>query len=87
MSSLPKQRGVIEFLPERGVLSLTLKDQGWVHNPNVTPSSCQMKCWFFGMVSPITHTTQQNFAIGPFAQLDISHWSRHILGYLNQYPL
>ena len=31
MSSLPRQSGVTEFLPERGVLSLTLMFQGFLH--------------------------------------------------------
>ena len=71
MSSLPKQRGVTEFLPKRGVLSLTLRDQGWVHNPNVAPRSYPMKFWgLFGMVAPIMHTTQPNFVIGPSVKMD-----------------
>ena len=53
---------VTEFLPKREVLSLTLTDQGWVHNPNVTCSSYPIKFWgLFGMVAPIAHTTHQNF--------------------------
>ena len=32
----PKVCVLTELLPKRGVLSLTLMDQGWAHNPNVT---------------------------------------------------
>ena len=88
ISSMPTQRGVTEFLPERGVLSLTLMGQGWVHNSNVTPSSDPTKVWgLFGMVVHIAHNTQQNFLIGSFAKSDSFHWLRQILQYLNQYPL
>ena len=60
-----------EFLPKRGFLSLTLMVQGWVYNPNVTPSGYPIKFWgVFGMVAPIAHTTQQNFLIGSFAKSD-----------------
>ena len=87
VSSIPRQRGVTEFLPNGGVLSLTLMDKGWVHHPNVTPSRYPMKFWgLFGMVAPIAHTTQKHFLIGPFAKPDSFHWSRHILCYLNLYP-
>ena len=64
--------------------------QGWVHNPNLTPSSYPMKFWsLFGMVMPIAHTTQQ-YVISDwvqFAKSDGFHWSRHNLQYLNQYPI
>ena len=57
-----------ELLHKRGVLSLTLKDQGRVHKTNETPSGYPMKFWgLFGKEAPILHTRQQNFLIGPFA--------------------
>ena len=75
-----KTNRMTEFLPERGVLSLTLMDQGWAHNPNITPTSYPMKFRaLFSMVTVIVHTTQQNFLIGPFAKSDSFHWLRHIL--------
>ena len=37
MSSLPRQRGVAEFQPKGGGLSLTLMDQGQTNNPNCNP--------------------------------------------------
>ena len=77
---MPRQRRVTEFLPKRGVLSLSLMVQGWVHNPRVTPSSYPIEFWgFFGMVVPIAHTTQQTFLIGLFAKSESSHRLRHIL--------
>ena len=77
VSSLPRQKGVTEFQPERRSLSLTLTDQSWTNNPNVTPSSYPIKIWhLFDMVAPIAHIIQQNFLIGLFAKSDTFHWSR-----------
>ena len=69
----PKCCVLTEFLPKRGVLSSTLTDQGWTHNPNVTPGSYPTFWGLFGMV-PIAHTTQQYLLIGLFAKSDGSHW-------------
>ena len=41
VSSLSRQREVTEFQLKRRSLSLTLTDQGWTNNPNVTPSGTQ----------------------------------------------
>ena len=80
MSTLPRQRGVTEFLHKIQVLSLTLMDEGLIHNPHVTPSAYPMKFWdLFGMVALIPHTTQQSFVIGQFAKMDTSHWLRCLL--------
>ena len=69
-----------EFLPKRGVLSLTPMDQGWVHNPNVTPIITQQNSELcLALVAAVMHTTQQNFLIGLFAKMDTFHWLRHIL--------
>ena len=88
MSSLPRQKGETEFLHIIQFLSLTLMDQGLIHNPNLNPSGYPMIFWgLFGIVALIPHPTQQNFVIGQFAKMATSHWSRHILQYLNQYPL
>ena len=37
MTSLPRQRGVTEFQPKRGVLSLALMDQEQTNNPKCNP--------------------------------------------------
>ena len=59
---MQRQREVTEFLHKRGVLFLTIKDQGWVHNPNATPSSYTTKFWgLFGMVAPIGHMMHKSF--------------------------
>ena len=46
-------------------------DQGWVHNPNVTPSSYPMKfCLLFCMVAFVEYIPQKHFLIGLFAKSD-----------------
>ena len=83
-----KTKGSDRILPKRGVISLTLNDQGWVHNPNITPRGYPIKFWcLFGMVAPIAHTTQQTFLFCPSAKSDTFQWLRQILQYLNQSPL
>ena len=63
-----------EFLPKRGVLSLTLMYQGWIHNPNITTSGYQTKFWgSFGEIAHIAHIIQQNFVIGQVAKMEFIH--------------
>ena len=67
---------------------ITLNDQVWIKNPNVTPSSYPTKfCGLLGLVAPIVHTTQKIFLFGSFAKSDPSHWLRHCCQYLNQCSL
>ena len=45
-------------------------DEGQTNNPNVTPSSYQIKFWgLLAMVAPIAHITQQNPLIGSSSKI------------------
>ena len=77
MSSLQRQRGVTEFQPKIGGLSLALMGQGQTNNLNITPSSYPTKFWgLLGRVATIAHTTEQTFLIGQFPNPKIFHWLR-----------
>ena len=70
------------------VLSSALMYQGLIHNPNLAPIGYPMKIWgSFGKVACILSTAQQNFLIGQYAKMNMSHWLRHPWQYLNQDPL
>ena len=85
MSSLPRQRGVTEFQPERGGFSLTLTDQGQTNNRKCNPSGYPTKFWgLVGRVSTIAHTTEHTFLIGSFAKLKVFHWLKHCHQYVYQ---
>ena len=62
MSSLPtRQRGVTEFQPKELCSPLSLTDEGWTNNPNITTSGYKMKFWsLLPMIAHIANTTQQN---------------------------
>ena len=74
---MPRQRGVTEFLPKRG--SLSLMGQGWVHNTNVTPSSYPTEFGVLWHGSAYSTHHKAKFSDGPFAKSDGFHWLRCIL--------
>ena len=47
MTSMPRQRGVTEFLPKRALSNSNPMDEGQARNPNTTYNGYKMEFWKF----------------------------------------